>query len=1026
MTSSASNSSSHERRPSDIVIFSKKLDDSRVLASKRQAALAEIDNAKFSYDIFAINVAAVMLGYVYGTTTDKKLPYVEDLGLKIATPVGTLVGQILFGWLADLWGRKKMYGIELMIMIVSTFAQAISAEGQAVRIIPVLIIWRFIMGVGIGGDYPLSAIMASEFASKKIRGRMMVSIFACQGWGNIAAVLVAFTLTNAYKNAIKVSTPDTFPSPFDPMWRLLIGIGCIPAAVALYFRLTIPETPRFTMDIECNIQQATRDINTAVGGSSSSTFSATSDYNSYSSGYGPTIERIHLPKATWKDFKDYFGKSQNFKILFGTAYSWFALDVVFYGLNLNSAYLLTAIGFSSGNDPNVSEQVKRYLNLNDVCIGNLILAAGGLIPGYWASFFFVDSWGRKPIQLMGFTVLTILFIIMGAAYPLLIPSTSGSKSPGFVFLYCLTNFFTNFGPNVTTFIIPGEIFPTRYRSTAHGFSAGMGKLGAILGQVVISELRKDHPEDKDLAKVVRYVFMIFAIFMITGIFSTWFLLPETKKKTLEELSNEDQDVFVMKPRHRPKAILSSFELSHERFSTDIVILNRSLDNSRELGEIRRAALSEIDNAKFSWVFPNTSLERHWIEYLLQLVSCASLHRGWNGIFHGRVCGAFLSTMIILFLLTAEIVSSIVSFVLVQIYQHDIQQKVPTTLALDRMWRILIGFGCVPAVVALYFRLTIPETPRFTMDIECNIRQATRDINMAIGDSSQSTLSYQSGCGDSAIERIHLPKATWKDFLEYFRKEKNFQVLFATAYSWFALDVVFYGMVFNNPSLVSALGHHDKQLYGRLRSACESNILLAATSLIPGYYASLYFIDSWGRKPIQLMGFMVLAILFIIMGAAYPALLIEEGKSPWLVLLYCLTNFFTNFGPNVTTFVIPGEVFPTRYRSTCHGLSAGMGKLGAIVGQIVITVLSGSEDLSLPPKYLRIIFGIFAAFMVTGAATTWFLLPETKKRTLEELSNEDQDLFVMSTSVHSDFFLLLIVFPDGFTSSRRITQNTARR
>ncbi|KAF9037081.1 phosphate permease [Panaeolus papilionaceus] len=550
-----SSSLSHERRTSDVVIFTKKLDESRELASKRRAALAEIDNAKFSwfharvcivagigfftdaYDIFAINVAAVMLGYVYGH--DKKLAYADDLGLKIATPVGTLVGQILFGWLADMWGRKKMYGIELMIMIVSTFAQAISAEGQAVRIVPVLIVWRFIMGVGVGGDYPLSAIMASEFASKKIRGRMMVSIFACQGWGNIAAVLVAFTLTNAYKNSIQLSTDDTFPNPFDPMWRLLIGIGCIPAAVALYFRLTIPETPRFTMDIECNIQQATQDINSAVGSSGQSSKSSVGDV------YATTVERIHLPKATWKDFRNYFGKAENFKVLFGTAYSWFALDVVFYGLNLNSAYLLTAIGFSSGGNPNDSAQYKRFANLNDVCIGNLILAAGGLIPGYWASFFFIDSWGRKSIQLMGFTVLTVLFIVMGAAYPFLIPSNPNSRSPGFVFLYCLTNFFTNFGPNVSTFIIPGEVFPTRYRSTAHGFSAGMGKLGAILGQLVISELRKDHPEEDDLAKVVRYVFMIFAIFMVTGIFSTWFLLPETKKKTLEELSNENQDTFVL-------------------------------------------------------------------------------------------------------------------------------------------------------------------------------------------------------------------------------------------------------------------------------------------------------------------------------------------------------------------------------------------------------------------------------------------------------------------------------------------------
>jgi len=53
-----------------------------------------------------------------------------------------------------------------------------------------------------------------------------------------------------------------------------------------------------------------------------------------------------------------------------------------------------------------------------------------------------------------------------------------------MFLFCLANFFQNFGPNVTTFVIPGEVFPTRYRSTGHGFSAAWGKLGAIVAQII--------------------------------------------------------------------------------------------------------------------------------------------------------------------------------------------------------------------------------------------------------------------------------------------------------------------------------------------------------------------------------------------------------------------------------------------------------------------------------------------------------------------------------------------------------------
>ena len=67
--------------------------------------------------------------------------------------------------------------------------------------------------------------------------------------------------------------------------------------------------------------------------------------------------------------------------------------------------------------------------------------------------------------------------------------TATSSSRGaFVFLYCLANFFQNFGPNTTTFIVPGEAFPTRYRSTAHGISAASGKLGAVISQVGFAQM----------------------------------------------------------------------------------------------------------------------------------------------------------------------------------------------------------------------------------------------------------------------------------------------------------------------------------------------------------------------------------------------------------------------------------------------------------------------------------------------------------------------------------------------------------
>jgi len=187
--------------------------------------------------------------------------------------------------------------------------------------------------------------------------------------------------------------------------------------------------------------------------------------------------------------------------------------------------------------------------LINICVGNLILSAAGLIPGYYASFLLIDKWGRKPIQLMGFALLTIIFSILGFGYEKLTATPSATKA--FIFFYCLANFFQNFGPNVTTFVIPGEIFPTRYRSTAHGISAASGKLGAIVAQVGFSKL-KDHGGKFGSNHFVKHILEIFALFMLTGIFST-LLLPETKGRTLEELSNEDQKDFVKGTTTKPIA-----------------------------------------------------------------------------------------------------------------------------------------------------------------------------------------------------------------------------------------------------------------------------------------------------------------------------------------------------------------------------------------------------------------------------------------------------------------------------------------
>jgi PHS family inorganic phosphate transporter-like MFS transporter len=147
-------------------------------------------------------------------------------------------------------------------------------------------------------------------------------------------------------------------------------------------------------------------------------------------------------------------------------------------------------------------------------------------------------------------MLTIIFCCMGFGYDRMI---NYGGTGAFVFLYCLANFFQNFGPNSTTFIVPGEVFPTRYRCTGHGISAASGKLGAIIAQVGFSRL-------KDIGgsnQFVGHILEIFALFMLTGIFSTR-LIPETRGRTLEDLSNEDQEGYI-RGVHQPRGLTATTE-----------------------------------------------------------------------------------------------------------------------------------------------------------------------------------------------------------------------------------------------------------------------------------------------------------------------------------------------------------------------------------------------------------------------------------------------------------------------------------
>jgi len=397
----------------------------------------------------------------------------------------------------------------LIIIIVATFGQALAGQSPTTSVVGVVTCWRVILGVGVGGDYPLSAIITSEFATTKRRGAMMAAVFAMQGFGQLSASIVALVCLVGWKDQILAS-----PLNADYVWRVLIGVGAVPGVIALYYRLTIPETPRYTMDVENKVTKGAKDA------------AAFLTKGTYAGNYDDAdlIEQAQAPKATIADFRAHFSKWANFKVLFACAFCWFALDIAVYGIGLNNSFILKniSLGSVSGSSANA-----EYTSLYNAALGNFVINLLGTVPGYWVTVFTIETLGRKFIQLMGFAALTVLYLVLGLAFN----QIQHVSTALFIVIFTLSQLFQNFGPNATTFIVPGEVFPTRYRSTGHGISAASGKFGAIVAQAGFSFM-KDLGGKTGSGVFIPYLIVICGCFMFLGFIAT-FWIPETTGLSLE-------------------------------------------------------------------------------------------------------------------------------------------------------------------------------------------------------------------------------------------------------------------------------------------------------------------------------------------------------------------------------------------------------------------------------------------------------------------------------------------------------------
>ncbi|BDR92438.1 MFS transporter [Vulcanisaeta souniana] len=426
-----------------------------------------------AYDLFAISIALVFLKQVWSLTAS------EISLISSAALFGAVIGPFIFGRIGDVFGRKYIYGVEAALLAAGAIVSAFSINPT------MLWITRFILGLGVGGDYPISATLMSEYAPARNRGLFVAGVFSMQGWGIVTAALLGLGLLNAKIN------PDT-------AWRIILGFGAVMPALVIYFRRRVHETPRFEYFVKGDVEGAKKAVKDVLR------------------------HDVEINKANNANNGIYRNLLRYLPVILGTAIPWFALDVFFYGTNIFGPFVTSAMGLAK--NPLAGIYIQLYV----------VLAF--LVPGYYVAAFLVDKMGRKSMQIMGFSIVATVYLI--AALML----RSGMVMPTTILaLYGLAQFFTNVGPNVTTFILPTEVFPTRFRTTGHGIAAGSGKLGATLASLLIPLFFPI--TSSALSATAKYLIMsnlllILVAMAIVGVVFTALFIKEPKGKPLELSSGE--------------------------------------------------------------------------------------------------------------------------------------------------------------------------------------------------------------------------------------------------------------------------------------------------------------------------------------------------------------------------------------------------------------------------------------------------------------------------------------------------------
>lgn len=416
-----------------------------------------------AYDLFTIDLVVLILHQQYGDmigATEKSMM----VSMMLA---GVIIGQLSFGYIADWVGRKWAFVATAAFTIVGALACSLCGGLGGPSGLPLqLALCRFILGIGVGGEYPLSATVSAEAATDPVsRGHYMGLVVSMQGFGMLLSALVAMGALS-------------FNMSLEATWRLLLAFGALPSTVAFGLRWSLHESQVFEK------AKASQDAR----------------------GTGQCRRVTETLKRYWQ-------------LLLGTAGAWLCMNLFQYSIGSFKSSIFDARIQQQG----LSTKAEVFQHASFAAVTSCFA-----ILGFISGLLLVGRTSRWAMQFWGFAALAGVFFVICSLH-------AGSSRPSATLQLAfmgLTFFLINSGPNLTTYIVPAEVFPTRVRATCVGISAASGKFGAFMGTLAFPMVQS--------SLGMAAVYGACGVAAVLGALSTHFFTPRLAVD-LEDLDEPDSD-----------------------------------------------------------------------------------------------------------------------------------------------------------------------------------------------------------------------------------------------------------------------------------------------------------------------------------------------------------------------------------------------------------------------------------------------------------------------------------------------------